>query len=62
MYLRNYILILVFIFSLSSCKDEKAITKTIEISENISTDLDLDHFNIWVKNPQKFRFHRKSQF
>lgn len=42
MNIRNHILLLVLILSLFSCKDEKT-----------STDLQLDHFNIWVKNPKK---------
>ena len=53
MNIRNHILILVLIFSLSSCKDKKTDTKSNKITENISTDLQLDHFNIWVKNPKK---------
>lgn len=51
MNIRNYILVLVLLFSFSSCKDEKGKKKTNEITENISSDLQVDHFNIWVKNP-----------
>ena len=50
---RNYIIILVLIISLSSCKEEKVKKKANEITESISTDLRVDHFNIWVKNPEK---------
>lgn len=53
MNISNYILVLVLIFSFSSCKDEKTNKKSNEITKNISTDLQLDHFNIWVKNPKK---------
>ncbi len=49
----NYILILVLIFSLSSCKDKKNEKKAIEISQVVSSDLNVDHFNIWVINPNK---------
>lgn len=40
-------------FSLSSCKDEKNKKRTDEIAEIVPSDLQIDHFNIWVKNPQK---------
>jgi len=46
--MKNYILFLVLIFSLLSCKNEKT-----EITKNFSTDLQTDHFNIWVENPKK---------
>ncbi len=46
-------LALVLIFSLSSCKDGKTDKKAFKISESISTDLKVDHFNIWVENPEK---------
>ena len=52
MNIRNYIIILVLIFSLSSCKDKNKQQKTNRITESVSTDLDVDHFNIWVKNPK----------
>ena len=51
MNIYKYILISVLIFSLSSCKNDKNEYKTVKIIENTSTDLLLDHFNIWVKNP-----------
>lgn len=50
---RNYILIITLTFGLLSCKNEKGEKNTNEIIENISSDLQVDHFNIWVKNPQK---------
>jgi len=53
MNIRNYILILVLIFSLSSCKDDKTDKVLNKVTENISTDLQLDHLNIWVENPKK---------
>lgn len=49
---RNYILILFLIFCLSSCKNEKNANKTLGIPKNVSSDLQLDHFNIWVENPK----------
>ncbi len=51
MNIRHYIIISVLIFSLSSCKNEKKEKRTDEITENVSSDLQVDHFNIWVKNP-----------
>lgn len=53
MKIRYNIIILALIFSLSSCKDKKTDMKTSEINENNSTNLQLDHFNIWIKNPKK---------
>ncbi len=38
---------------MSSCKDEKNGNKTKVIAENVSSDLQVDHINIWVKNPKK---------
>lgn len=49
----KYILILVLIISLSSCKNNKSEEKHNKTEQNISTDLALDHFNIWVVNPEK---------
>jgi len=49
----NYIIVLVLIFSLSSCKNEKKESKVDQIIKNISSDLQVDHFNIWVENPKK---------
>jgi hypothetical protein len=53
MKIRNYIIILVLILNLSSCNSEKNGNKTIGVAENVSTDLLVDHLNIWVKNPKK---------
>jgi hypothetical protein len=53
MNIRNYFIILVLAFSLFSCKDGKTHEKPNEIKKTISTDLQLEHFNIWVKNPEK---------
>ena len=50
MNVRNYIKILVLTFSISSCTHEKSID---EGTKSISADLQVDHLNIWVKNPQK---------
>ena len=48
----NYIIILVLILGFSSCKDEKKENRPNEINENFSSDLQVDHFNIWVENPK----------
>ncbi|WP_299335022.1 hypothetical protein [uncultured Psychroserpens sp.] len=47
----KHTLILVLIFSLSSCRNEKNDIKT----DTIASDLQVDHFNIWVKNPKKVK-------
>ncbi|WP_034889518.1 VOC family protein [Gillisia sp. Hel_I_29] len=52
MKIRNYIVILVLTIGFSSCKDEKKENRTDEINENISSNLQVDHFNIWVENPK----------
>ena len=49
------LIILVFIFGLLSCKNNKSDAKHYEITKNSETDLHLDHFNIWVKNPYKVK-------
>ena len=47
-------IILVFILGISSCKEEKKTNiDTNETIENISSDLEVDHFNIWVENPKE---------
>ena len=47
-------IILVFILWISSCKEEKKTNiDTNETIENISSDLEVDHFNIWVENPKE---------
>lgn len=53
MNIRTYSIILVLTFSLFSCKHEKSAKETDEITKSIPTDLQVDHFNIWVKNPKK---------
>ena len=50
MKIRYNITILAFLFSLSACIDNKTDVKPYERSERLSTDLQLDHFNIWTKN------------
>jgi len=49
---RNYIIILVLIFGLSS-KNKKNEKRVDELVESIPKHLQVDHFNIWVKNPNK---------
>jgi len=50
---RNCIVILILVFNLSSCNSKNNKKDTNEITENVLTDLMVDHFNIWVKNPKK---------
>lgn len=38
---------------LASCKKKEKNSDDSEIIESIANDLEIDHFNIWVKNPQK---------
>jgi len=52
MKIRYNFLILAFIYCLSSCKDKKTDVKLYEKDKIISTGLQFDHFNIWVKNPK----------
>lgn len=48
----NYVFGLIIILSLWSCKDRKTEKRDSEVTKVISTDLQVDHFNIWVKNPK----------
>ncbi|WP_375238539.1 hypothetical protein [Aurantibacter sp.] len=49
MSIHNYIITLVLSFSFLSCNYKK---KANSITKNSNTDLQIDHFNIWVKNPK----------
>jgi hypothetical protein len=53
MKIHHHFFFLALIFSLLCCKDNKTDKNSDEIIENISTDLKVDHLNIWVKNPKK---------
>lgn len=53
MNFHNYIIVLVLIISLSSCKNKKNSKKTDDINENVASNLQVDHLNIWVENPTK---------
>ncbi|PQV49392.1 glyoxalase-like protein [Jejuia pallidilutea] len=53
MNIRYYIIILVLIVGLTSCKDEKHNKRTGKTAEVISSDLQIDHLNIWVNNHEK---------
>ncbi|MDT0647761.1 VOC family protein [Zunongwangia sp. F260] len=53
MNIRNNIKILVLILGFYSCKENKHQNNTNEITQNISSDLEVDHLNIWVENPTK---------
>lgn len=48
----NYILSLLIICSLLSCKEAKVNHKKVGVTKTFSSDLSVDHLNIWVKNPQ----------
>lgn len=50
--MRNYIVILLLIIFFSSCKNEKRVNITEKKDDNISSNLQIDHFNIWVNNPE----------
>lgn len=53
MNIYHNVIIIVLILSLSSCIDEKKEQSTNKLVESVSVDLEVDHFNIWVKNPKK---------
>ena len=48
----NYIFGLVVFLSLWSCKERETEKGIREVAKVISTDLQVDHFNIWVENPK----------
>lgn len=49
----NYIIILVLTLGFTSCnKEKKTEPKTDQTKLVVSSDLQVDHFNIWVKNPK----------
>lgn len=48
----HYILTLTAILTLLSCKDQKTANSNSETITVTSTDLEFDHFNIWVNNPK----------
>jgi len=48
----NYIFGLIILLSLLSCKDIKTENRSAEVEKIISPDLQADHFNIWVNNPE----------
>ncbi len=49
-----YIIVLVLFFGLNSCFNKKKNEfKADQIALNVSSDLEIDHFNIWVENPKK---------
>lgn len=48
----NYIFGLVVFLSLWSCKERETEKGIREVAKAISTDLQVDHFNIWVENPK----------
>lgn len=52
MNIRIQIFILTLTIILSSCKDEKTTIHSNKKTSNISTDLQIDHINIWVENPK----------
>lgn len=52
MNIRNLLIILVIANSLLACKNKINEIKTKETTIQIGSDLQVDHFNIWVKNPK----------
>lgn len=51
MAIHRFIISFVFLIGIFSCKQEEKVTQIPQ--EELSNDLALDHFNIWVKEPQK---------
>ncbi len=49
----KYIVILSLLVTLTSCKDENSKKRTRQVTESVSSDLQVDHLNIWVKNSEK---------
>lgn len=49
----NYILVLVLMACLSSCKEGVTTKRANELAEKETTQLQVDHFNVWVENPNK---------
>ena len=52
MKIRNYIILSIVIISLSFCKNTTKESRTDKSNKNISSDLLIDHFNIWVEDPK----------
>ena len=51
---RPYLIILVLFLGLSACKsDTKIIAETDQTALEVSSNLEVDHLNIWVKDPTK---------
>ncbi|MFD0796886.1 VOC family protein [Maribacter chungangensis] len=48
----NQIIIFFLILSFTCCISEKKKNESLSEAKTISTDLQVDHFNIWVKNPK----------
>lgn len=53
MKIRNYIITLTLICVFFSCGEKKTEENINKKNQNISTDLLVDHLNIWVENPEK---------
>ncbi len=49
--MRNYTIFLLLIIFFSSCNDVKEGKDAIKLKETASSNLKVDHLNIWVKNP-----------
>lgn len=47
----NYLFGILLFLSCWSCQNAKPEGKSDQVTKTISTDLDFDHFNIWVENP-----------
>ena len=53
MNIRNYVIIIAIVFSITSCKNHQKENNIKKKIESVSSDLQIDHLNIWVKNPKK---------
>ena len=60
MKIQNYFLIIFLMLGISSCKKEIKDVKQSDVSDTISNDLQLEHFNIWVENPTKAKENLKA--
>jgi hypothetical protein len=50
--IRNCIVLLALISSLLSCKEENDNKQVKGLTESVTSDLQIDHLNIWVKDPK----------
>ncbi|WP_452221516.1 hypothetical protein [Lacinutrix salivirga] len=53
MNIQNYFIILVLLVGFSSCKEVRGTKNTKSETKNTSSNLQVDHVNIWIKDPKK---------